>query len=99
MPMQQDRAGTPCRNGGIHKVSGGVHLDVGVLGLPHRVTMHGIEQLANGGGLRGHMQKLERGELGADFPPQSCGPRLPPKIGVAAGAAQVDVNYLGGGVE
>ena len=38
--------------GGIHKVSGGVHLDVGVVGLPHAVSMHGIEQLVNGGGLR-----------------------------------------------
>ena len=85
--------------GGIHKVIGGVHLDVGVLGLPRRVSTHGIEQLVNGGGLRGHMQKLKRGELGAEFPPQSCGPGLPPKIGVAGGAAQVDVNDLGGGVE
>ena len=85
--------------GDIHKVSEGVHLDVGVLGLPHRVSTHGIEQLVNGGGLRGKMQKLKRGELGAQFPPQSCGPRLPSKIGVAGGGAQVDVNNLGGGVE
>ena len=33
--------------GGIHKVSGGVHLDVGVLRLPHRVSTHGIEQFVN----------------------------------------------------
>ena len=84
---------------GIHKVSGGAHLEVGVLALPHRVYTHGIEQLVNGGGLRGQMQKLKRGEWGAEFPPQSCGPGLPPKIGVAGGAAHVDVNYLGGGVE
>ena len=48
----------PCRHtmsqwgGGIPKVSGGVHLDLGVLWLPHRVSTHGMEQL-NGGGLRG----------------------------------------------
>ena len=47
--------------GGIHKVSGGVHLDVGVLRIPHRVSTHGIEQLVNGGGLRGQMQKLREG--------------------------------------
>ena len=45
------------------------------------------------------MQKLKRGELAAEFPPQSCGPGLPPKIGVAGGAAQVDVNDIRGGVE
>ena len=73
--------------GGNHKVSGGVHLDVGVLGLPHRVSTHGIEQLVNGGGLRGQMQRIKRGELGVEFPLQSCGPGLPPKIGVAGGAA------------
>ena len=85
--------------GGIHKVSGGLHLDVGVLRLPHWVSTHGIEQLVNGGGLRGQMQKFKRGELAAEFPPQSCGRGLPPKIGVAGGAAQVDVNDIGGGVE
>ena len=37
--------------------------------------------------------------MGAEFPPQSCGPGLPPKIGVAGGAAQVNVNYLMGGGE
>ena len=42
-------AATSCRHtmsqwgGGIHKVRGGVHLDVGVLGRPHRVSTHGIE--------------------------------------------------------
>ena len=38
--------------GGIHKVSGGVHLDAGVLRLPHRVSAHGIEELVKGGRLR-----------------------------------------------
>ena len=85
--------------GGIHKVSGAVHMDVGVLGLLHRVSTHGIEHLVNGGGLRGQMQKLKRGQLRAEFPPQSCGPGLPPKIGVAGGAAQVNVNDLEAGVE
>ena len=80
-------------------ISGGVHLDVGVLGLPHRVSTHGIEQLVNGGVLRGQMQKLKGGELEAEFPPQICGPGLPPKIRVALGAAHVNVNYLRGGVE
>ena len=73
--------------GGIHKVSGGIQLDVGVLRLPHRVSTHGTEQLVNGGRLRGQMQKLKRGELAVELPPQSCGPGLPPKIGVAVGAA------------
>ena len=45
------------------------------------------------------MQKLKRGEVGREFPPQRCGPGLPPKIGGADGAAQVDVNDLGGGVK
>ena len=85
--------------GGIHKVSGGVHLDVGVLGLPHRVSAHGIEELVKGGGLRGQMKKFKGGELAAEFPPQICGPGLPPKIGVAGRAAQVDVNHTGGGVQ
>ena len=47
--------------GGIHKVDGGVHLDVGALGRPHRVSTHGIEQLVNGGGLRGQRQNLREG--------------------------------------
>ena len=57
--------------GGIHKVSGGVHLDVGVLRLPHRVSAHGIEGWVKGGTLRGQMQKFKTGELAAEFPPQS----------------------------
>ena len=55
--------------GGIHKVGGGVHLDVGVLRLPHRVSAHGIEELVKGGRLRGQMQKFKGGELAAEFPP------------------------------
>ena len=84
---------------------GGTRLVVGYtwtfasLGFLGGVSTHGIEELVNGGGLRGQMQKLKRGELGAEFPPQSCARALPPKIGVAGGAAQVDVNDLGGGVE
>ena len=39
--------------GGMHEVSGGVHLDVGILRLPHRVTAHGIEELVKAGRLRG----------------------------------------------
>ena len=39
--------------GGMDEVSGGVHLDVGVLRLPHRVTAHGIEELVNTGRERG----------------------------------------------
>ena len=85
--------------GGIHKVSGGVHLDVGVLRLPHRVGAHGIEEFVKGGTLRDHMQKFKGEELAAEFPPHSCGPGLPLKIGVAGGAAQVDVDHIGGGVE
>ena len=47
--------------GGMHEVSGGVHLDVGVLTLPHRVNAHGIEELVKAGRLRGHMQNLREG--------------------------------------
>ena len=39
--------------GGMDEVSGGVHLDVGVLGLPHRFSAHGIEELVNTGRKRG----------------------------------------------
>ena len=42
------------------------------------------------------MQKFKGGELAAEFPPQSCGPGLLPNIGVVGGAAQVDVNHIGG---
>ena len=51
--------------GGMHEVSGGVHLDVGVLRLPHRVSAHGIEELVKAGRLRGNMQKFKGGELAA----------------------------------
>ena len=55
MNLQPNPEGTPCRNGGggVHQVSGGVHMDVGVLGLPHRVWKHGIQQLVHGGGSGG----------------------------------------------
>ena len=39
--------------GGVDEVSGGVHLDVGVLRLPHRVRPHRVEELVNTGGERG----------------------------------------------
>ena len=39
--------------GGMDEVRGGVHLDVGVLRLPHRVSAHGVEELVNTGGERG----------------------------------------------
>ena len=55
MHLQQDPANKPCRNGGggMDEVSGGVHLDVGVLRLPHRFSAHGIEELVNAGRERG----------------------------------------------
>ena len=43
------------------------------------------------------MQKLKRGGLVAEFTPQRCGLGLPPRIAVAGGAAQVDVNDIGEG--
>ena len=85
--------------GGIREVSGGGHLDLGVLRLPHRVGAHGIEELVKAGRLRGQMQKFKGGELAAQFSPQGCGPGLPPKVGVAGGAPQVDVDHIGGRVE
>ena len=39
--------------GCVDEVSGGVHLDVGVLRLPHRVSPHRVEELVNTGGERG----------------------------------------------
>ena len=83
----------------MHPVSGGVHLTVGVLGLPHRVSTHGIQQLVHGGALGEKVQNTKGGNPEAEFPPQICGPGLPPKIRVSRGAAQVNVNYLGDGVE
>ena len=68
-----------------------------VLGLPHRVSAHAIEELVKVGRLRGRMQKFKGGELAAQFPPQGCGPGPPPKVGVAGGVAQVDVDHIGGG--
>ena len=45
------------------------------------------------------MEKFEGGELAAQFPPQGCGPSPPPEVAVAGGAAHVDVDDIGGGVE
>ena len=45
------------------------------------------------------MQKFKGGELAPQFQPQGCGPSPPPEVGVAGGAAHVDVDDLGGGVE
>ena len=45
------------------------------------------------------MEKFEGGELAALFPPQGCGPSPPPEVAVAGGAAHVDVDDIGGGVE
>ena len=39
--------------GGMDEVSGGVHVDVDVLRLPHKVSAHGIEELVNTGRERG----------------------------------------------
>ena len=81
--------------GGMHQVSGGAHLDMGVLGLPHRVSTHGIQQLGHGGhggGLGEKVQKMKGGSPEAEFPPQFCGPRLPPKMRVAPGVAQINVT-------
>ena len=83
----------------MDEVSGGVHVDVGVLRLPHRVSAHGVEELVNTGGDTGWMRKFKGGELAAQFPPQGCGPSPPPKVGVAGGAAHVNVDDIGGGVE
>ena len=101
VPLQQNPKGTPCRNGGvgIHQVSGGVHLDVGVLQLPHQVSTHGIYQLVHGGGCGRRCKKTTRGKPEAEFPPQNCGSSFPLKTRVPRGAAQVNVNYLGGAVQ
>ena len=45
------------------------------------------------------MKIFEGGELAAQFPPQGCGPSPPPEVAVAGGAAHVDVDDIGGGVE
>ena len=37
----------------MDEVSGGVHLEVGVLRLPQRVIPHRVEELVNTGGERG----------------------------------------------
>ena len=80
VPLQQDRAGTPCRSGGgIHKVIVGVHLDMGVLRLPHRVSAHGIEQLVNGGRLRGQMKSLSEGSWRRSSLHQVVAHAVPPR--------------------
>ena len=81
--------------GGMHQVSGGVHLDVGVLGLLHRLSTHGIQQLVHGGGLGEKVQKTNRGNPEAEFPPQIRGPDLTLKIRVAQGAVYNSANHLG----
>ena len=43
------------------------------------------------------MHKFKGWELAAQFAPQRCGPAPPPKVGVAHGAGDVDVNDLGEG--
>ena len=45
------------------------------------------------------MEKFEGGELAAQFPPQGCGASPPLEVAVAGGAAHVDVDDIGGGVE
>ena len=45
------------------------------------------------------MEKFEGGGLAAQFPPQGCGPSPPPEVAVAGGAAHVNVDDIGGGVE
>ena len=55
--------------GGMHQVSGGVQPDVGVLGLPHPVSTHCIQQLVHGGGLGEKVQKTNAGNPEAEFPP------------------------------
>ena len=69
------------------------------LGFPNGVSAHGIEELVKGGRLRGQMQKLKGQELAAQFPPQGCGPALPPEVGVAGGAAEVHLDHIRGGFE
>ena len=48
----------------MHQVTGGLHLDVGILvgilGLPHRVSTHGIQQFVHGGGSGEKVQKKIR---------------------------------------
>ena len=47
--------------GGMNQVSGGVHLDVGILRLSHRVSTHLIQQLVHGGGSAENVQKAAEG--------------------------------------
>ena len=43
------------------------------------------------------MRKTKGGNPEAEFPSQMRGPGLPPKVRVARGAAQINVNNLRGG--
>ena len=45
------------------------------------------------------MEKFEAGDLAAQFPPQGYGPFPPPEVAVAGGAAHIDVDDIGGGVQ
>ena len=60
----------PGGGGGMHQVSGGVHLDMGVLRLFYRVGIHCIQQFVHGGGWGGRVQKTKGGNPDAEFPPQ-----------------------------
>ena len=62
--------------GGIHQVSG-------VVGLPHRLSTHGIRRLVHGVGLGEKVQKMKGGNPEAEFYPQICGLGLPPHVRVA----------------
>ena len=44
-------------------------------------------------------KKTKGGNPEAEFPPQNCGPGLPREVRVARGAAQINVNNLGGGLQ
>ena len=57
------------------------------LGFPTGLVRMELRSWSGVAGLGGQMQKFKGGELAAEFPPQSCGPGLPPKVGVVGGAA------------
>ena len=54
----------------MQQVSGGVDLDVGVLGLSNLVSTHLIQQLVQGGGEGEKVQKTKGGNQEAEFPPK-----------------------------
>ena len=101
LPLQQDREGTPCGHGG-----GGVCTKLVVqytwmwasLDFPTGWT-NLVKQLVNGGGLGEDVQKKKGGNPEAEFPPQICGPGLPPHVRIARRTLRVKVNYLRGGVQ